>query len=211
MDDFPVSRWNQRSTRLHSGFATVEQNTTCIQGRHHEHRDGLACLQVRRPSVVLLVYLGEDLVTRMLQWCEDSLVSWPGMWTPQVCSSNDFSALVFELLGPNLEDLLRYCGNRFSLKTTLMLADQLLRPLEALRAHYYLHRDIKPKNFLLGSTIGRQGNVFYLTDLSLAVHRRPDQWDYSRIDSRAELPARPPKLLGTCRCASINGHLDVGK
>ncbi|KAK7883416.1 hypothetical protein LTR67_011238 [Exophiala xenobiotica] len=92
-----------------------------------------------------------------------------------------------------------------------MLADQLLRPLEALRAHYYLHRDIKPKNFLLGSTIGRQGNVFYLTDLSLAVHRRPDQWDYSRIDSRAELPARPPKLLGTCRCASINGHLDVAQ
>lgn len=31
--------------------------------------------------------------------------------------------MVFELLGSNLEDLLRYYGNRFSLKTILMLMD----------------------------------------------------------------------------------------
>ncbi len=33
---------------------------------------------------------------------------------------------VMELLGPNLEELLERCGHKFTLKTTLMLADQLV-------------------------------------------------------------------------------------
>lgn len=40
---------------------------------------------------------------------------------------DEFFVMSFELLGPTLEDLLRYCGGRFSLKTTLLLADQIVR------------------------------------------------------------------------------------
>ena len=137
-----------------------------------------------------------------------SLAGQPGF--PQVYwhgHHDDFSILVFELLGPNLEDLFRYCGDRFSLKTTLMLADQLLRRFESLHSHHYLHRDVKPENFLLG--MGEGGNTVYMTDLGLAIYRHPDRWFSSSPPHRNET-ARPPQLLGTCRYASINGHLGIG-
>jgi serine/threonine protein kinase len=75
---------------------------------------------------------------------------------------------VFKLLGPNLEDLFRYYDNKFSLKITLMLIDQLLHRVESLYAAGYLHRDIKPENFLLGT--GKQGNIIYMTNFGLSIY-----------------------------------------
>jgi serine/threonine protein kinase len=114
--------------------------------------------------------------------------------------------MVFELLGPNLEDLFRYCGKRFSIKTTAMLMHQLLCRLESLHQIGLHHRDVKPENFMLGT--GRQGNVVYATDMGLAVYQLPSE-------ALATLPqsSKPTQLslVGTCRYASINGHLDVRK
>ncbi|KAK5550542.1 hypothetical protein LTR46_011460 [Exophiala xenobiotica] len=138
-----------------------------------------------------------------------SLAGQPGF--PQVYwhgHHHDFTVLVFELLGPNLEDLFRYCGDQFSLKTTLMLADQLLRRFESLHSHHYLHRDVKPENFLLG--MGDGGNTVYMTDLGLAIYRHPERWISGSSPHRNET-ARPPQLLGTCRYASINGHLGIAQ
>lgn len=117
---------------------------------------------------------------------------------------DDFNIMVFELLGPNLEDLFRYCGNRFSLHTTLMIFEQLLRRFESLHSMRYLHRDVKPENFLMGT--GTRGNLIYMTDLGLAIYHEPDRAvaDYS-ITS-----VREPHLIGTRNFASINGHLGEG-
>lgn len=41
------------------------------------------------------------------------------------------------------------CGNSFSLKTTLMIADQTLQRLEVMHNKNYLHRDIKPENLVM--------------------------------------------------------------
>jgi len=116
---------------------------------------------------------------------------------------DDFRVMAFELLGPTLEDLFAYCGHRFSLKTTLMIADQVLDRLEQLHSHAITHRDIKPSNFLLGS--GTNGNVIYVTDFGLA-----DECTVSRAQAEEDNPSRS-HLIGTARFASIRGHQGQGQ
>ncbi|CAL4888499.1 unnamed protein product [Urochloa decumbens] len=113
----------------------------------------------------------------------------------------DENILVIDLLGPSLEDLLVYCGRRFSLKTVLMLADQMITRIEFMHSKGYLHRDIKPDNFLMG--LGRKANQVYVIDFGLAKR-------YRDSTTNRHIPYRENKnLTGTARYASRNTHLGI--
>ena len=61
----------------------------------------------------------------------------------------ELNILVMDLLGPSLEDLFKFCGGKFTYKTTIMLADQMIERVEWLHSKNLIHRDIKPDNFVL--------------------------------------------------------------
>ncbi|KAL5112198.1 Casein kinase I isoform alpha [Taenia crassiceps] len=118
------------------------------------------------------------------------------------CGSQfDHYFLVMDLLGPSLEDLFLFCARRFTNKTVLMLADQMLSRVEFLHRRCFVHRDIKPDNFLMG--IGRHCNKLYIIDYGLA--KRYCSWNKGRhIEYRDD-----KNLTGTARYASINAHLGI--
>jgi len=109
--------------------------------------------------------------------------------------------LVMDLLGPSLEDLFNYCSRHFTLKTILMLADQMIGRIEYVHNKNFIHRDIKPDNFLMG--IGSHCNKLYIIDFGLAKK-------YRDTTTRTHIPFRQDKkLTGTARYASINAHIGL--
>ncbi|XP_052178750.1 uncharacterized protein LOC127792317 isoform X3 [Diospyros lotus] len=114
---------------------------------------------------------------------------------------SEYNAMVIDLLGPSLEDLFNYCNRKLSLKTVLMLADQLINRVEYMHSKGFLHRDVKPDNFLMG--LGRKANQVYIIDYGLAKK-------YRDLQTHKHIPYRENKsLTGTARYASVNTHLGV--
>ena len=114
---------------------------------------------------------------------------------------NGANVLVLDLLSVSLEDHLSTRGRPFTLKTILMVADQALARLEFLHRKGFVHRDVKPANFVFGRKSGE--SVLHLIDFGLAVPYR-DQRTWELIPYNEN-----QCIAGTARYASINSHLGI--
>ena len=81
-----------------------------------------------------------------------------------------YNVLAMESLGPSLQDLFFACKKKFSLKTVLMLTDVLLTRLEYLHSKDYIHKCVKPANFLVGK--GEKRNKIYMIDFGASQKYR---------------------------------------
>lgn len=108
------------------------------------------------------------------------------------------NVMVMELLGSSLEELFVKSGRSLPLCTVLALAEQMLKRLESMHSRGYVHRDVKPENFLMG--LGECKNTVYIIDFGLSKK-------YFDRATRKHLPFRDDKkLTGTARYASVNTH-----
>lgn len=122
-------------------------------------------------------------------------------WTPKVywCGKvEEYNAMVMDLMGPSLDDLFQFCHNKFTVKTVLMLAIDMLSQVEKFHSHQYIHRDIKPNNFVMG--LNEHTNNVHLIDFGLSKR-------YIDPKSQEHIPYKTGKnLTGTARYVSLHAH-----
>jgi len=108
----------------------------------------------------------------------------------------EFNVMVMDILGPNLEDLFKFCDKKFSIKTVLMIGLQCIERMESLHNRGFIHRDIKPENILMG--IGNKSHVVYYIDFGLTKrYRDPKTGNHISFKWKNG-------LTGTARYASLN-------
>ncbi|KAI8069290.1 kinase-like protein [Gongronella butleri] len=111
--------------------------------------------------------------------------------------------MVMDLLGPSLEDLFDMCDRQFTLKTVVGVGKAMIARLQSVHERYYVYRDVKPDNFLVGIGDGSNDgdNDLYLIDFGMAKR-------YKDVKTQRHVSFKNGQgISGTARYMSINAHL----
>ena len=138
-----------------------------------------------------------------------------GIGIPKVYSygvDNDNIYLVQQLLGNNLTQEMKKNKNKFSKKTFINIALQMISRIEFIHTFGFIHCDIKPDNFVLDlsskddnkSKDKEKGNpVVYLIDYGLAE-------PYINLKTKKHKQLKEKQgLKGTIEFCSINSHMGL--
>ena len=123
-----------------------------------------------------------------------------GFGIPKIISSGRFcnyNVLIIELLGKSLMDILKETGKLFTMKDICMIGIQMIDRIEFVHSRYFVHRDIKPDNFLIGY---EDPSIIYLIDFGLSKkYRSSSKKKHQQIE-------QTKKLTGTLYFVSVNAN-----
>ena len=120
-----------------------------------------------------------------------------GVAKMKVIKNKDLKIIVMDLLGPSLENLLK-SRKQFRLKSIILLAIQFLDIMQSIHSKGYIHRDIKPDNFVVDN---KYHNNIYCIDFGLAT-----RYLKRGTDEHVKFTTNH-KFCGTARFSSISSHL----
>mmetsp|Transcript_23913 Transcript_23913/g.40374 ORF Transcript_23913/g.40374 Transcript_23913/m.40374 type:complete len:450 (-) Transcript_23913:32-1381(-) len=184
---FVNSRW-QLQKKIGSGAFGVIYKATCNQTGAH------VAVKMEKLKAHSQLHFEQNIFKILSGHTGIPSVHWYG-------SAGNYNAMVATLLGPSLQRVFEASGNRFSLKTSLLLAVQMVSRLQHVHEHHFIHGDVKPDNFVMG--LQNSSRLVHLIDFGLAkkfrhpITRRHVPW--SQRDG----------LEGTARYASVNAHKGI--
>ena len=111
----------------------------------------------------------------------------------------EYNILVMELLGTSLENIFQKNDRVLKINNIYKLAIDMITVLEHFHNKGFIHRDIKPNNFLFNYT--KPYNQLYLMDFGLSKQYIQNN---KHIDLKTDR-----SLIGTARYASLNIHWGI--
>ena len=109
--------------------------------------------------------------------------------------------LLMELLGKSIDKLFSDNKKQFTYKTIFEIGYQMIERIEYVHSKGYIHRDIKPGNFVIGR--GDKSKIIYIIDFGLSKR-------YIDKNTDKHIPYKEGKgLTGTARYVSLFTHYGI--
>ncbi|CAD8142456.1 unnamed protein product [Paramecium pentaurelia] len=107
---------------------------------------------------------------------------------------------IMQMLGQNLEQIFKKLGNVMNLGSVLRLGIQMIERIAIMHQSRFLHRDIKPDNFVIDGP--NNPRLLYLIDFGLSKYFINKKGDHI-------VQVKKAGLIGTARYASVNAHEEM--